>query len=105
MHNPYNLYKRPTTKKNRYIFYVKFYDPEGNRLTAMSSGQTSRAAAEVWAHEQLKKGIITTEKNITFGKYAEDWSVTASVKEDRRRGSLQGCTLSSRIRMLRMTCY
>jgi len=72
-HKPFNIYKRPATKKNKYIFYVQFYDEEGNRLTAISSGQTSRAAAEVWAHEQLKKGIITTEKNITFGKYTQDW--------------------------------
>jgi hypothetical protein len=65
-HKPFNVYKRPTTKKKKYVYYIQFYDEEGNRLTAKSSGQSSRAAAEAWAHEQLKKGIITTEKNITF---------------------------------------
>lgn len=72
-HKPFHLYKRSTTKKNMFIYYVQFYDEDGNRLTARSTGQNSKAAAETWAYEQLKKGIIVTEKNITFGKYAENW--------------------------------
>jgi hypothetical protein len=66
-HKPFNLYKRPTTKNNRYIYYVQFYDEDGNRLGARSTGQTSKTAAEEWAYAQLQKGIIVTEKNITFG--------------------------------------
>ena len=72
-HKPFHLYKRPTTRNNKHIYYVQFYDEDGNRLTARSTGQKSKAAAETWAYEQLKKGIIATEKNITFGKYAENW--------------------------------
>lgn len=72
-HKPFNIYKRPTTKKNKHIYYVQFYDEEGNRLPGRSSGQTSKAAAETWAHEQLKRGIITPQKEISFGKYAEAW--------------------------------
>ena len=72
-HKPFHLYKRPTTKKNKCIYYVQFYDEDGNRLTARSTGHASKAAAETWSFEQLKKGIIATEKNITFGKYAENW--------------------------------
>jgi hypothetical protein len=44
-------------------------------MTARSTGQTSKAAAETWAFEQLKKGFIVTEKNINFGRYAQDWWV------------------------------
>jgi hypothetical protein len=72
-HKPFNLYKRSTTKNNKFIYYVQFYDESGNRMTTRSTGQTGKAAAETWAFEQLKKGLIVTEKNITFGKYAEDW--------------------------------
>jgi integrase len=72
-HKPFSIYKRPTTKKTKHIFYVQFYDDDGNRLPGRSSGQTSRAAAETWAHEQLKKGLISPQKDITFGKYAEQW--------------------------------
>lgn len=74
-HKPFNVYKRPTKKKNKHIYYVQFYDDEGNRLPGRSSGQSSRAAAETWAHAQLKKGIISPLKDITFGKYAKDWWV------------------------------
>ena len=45
-HRPFNLYKRPTTKNGKYIYYVQFYDEYGNRLTALSTGQTSKAAAD-----------------------------------------------------------
>jgi len=72
-HKSFHLQKRPTIKKNKFIYYVQFYDEYGNRLTARSSGQTSKAAAEVWAVEQIKKGTITNTRDITFGKYAENW--------------------------------
>lgn len=72
-HRAFNLYKRPTTKNGKFIYYVQFYDEYGNRLTARSTGQTSKAAAENWAYEQLHRGVITTEKNITFEKFADPW--------------------------------
>ncbi len=72
-HRPFNLYKRPTIKNGKFIYYVQFYDEYDNRLIALSTGQSSKAAAENWAYDKLNKGIITTEKNITFEKFAEDW--------------------------------
>ncbi len=69
-HKPFNLYKRPATKNNKYTWYVRFYDEEGNRLAGRSTGQTSKSAAETWSYEQLKRGLIASQKNITFGKYA-----------------------------------
>lgn len=72
-HKLFHLYKRPTTKNNKYIYYVQFYDEDGNRLTARSTGQTSKAAAETWAFEELRKGLIATKKNITFKQFAQDW--------------------------------
>lgn len=73
-HKPFNLYRRPT-RNGKCIYYVQFYDDTGKRLTAKSTGQTSKAAAESWAYEQLKNGHIITKKNITFGQYARDWWV------------------------------
>jgi len=72
-HKPYNLYKRPTKKPGKYIYYVQFYDETGNRLSAKSTNQVSKSAAETWAIEQIKRGLITSPKNITFGQYAQDW--------------------------------
>ena len=74
MHKSYSLHKRPS-KKYKQIYYCQFYDEDGNRLTAQSTGQTSKSAAEVWAQEQIKKGVISPQKDITFGKYAEPWWV------------------------------
>jgi hypothetical protein len=65
-HKPFNLYKRPTTKKGKIVYYVRFYDEEGNRLPGRSTGQTSKSAAETWAIEQLRKGIITATYNFNF---------------------------------------
>jgi len=70
-HRPFNLYKRLNIKNGKFIYYVQFYDEYGNRLTARSTGKTSKAAAENWAYEQLNRGIITTEKKIIFEKFVE----------------------------------
>ena len=89
-HKPFNLYKRPTTKKNKITWYVRFYDEEGNRFAGRSTGQTSKSAAESWAHEQLKKGVIPTEKNISFGKFVESfwiWGKCHYVKIRLTRGA------------------
>ena len=69
---PFNLYKRPS-KKYRYLWHVRFYDEEGNRLAGRSTGQTSKSVAETWSHEQLKRGLVSPPKDITFGRYAENW--------------------------------
>jgi integrase len=42
-------------------------------MTARSTGQASKTAAEAWAIDQLRRGLITFKKNITFGQYAADW--------------------------------
>jgi integrase len=75
MKKPFTLYKRPTKKKNRYIYYIQFRDAEGNRLTAVSSGQTSKSAAEVWAYEKLKEGSIKSLKDPMFSIFAQNWFV------------------------------
>ena len=63
-------------KKGKPVFYVRFRDPETDkRLTAMSSGKHSKQGAEMWAIEQVKKGLITNKSNMTFDQYAENWWV------------------------------
>lgn len=69
---PFGLLKRRTLTKGKYIYYVRFYDENGKRTTAMSTGQTSKSAAETWVVEYLKKGGKPSKQS-TFGKYAEDW--------------------------------
>jgi integrase len=69
-HSHFNLHKRHT-KGGKLIYYVQFYDEEGNRLTARSSGQSSKAAAKNWAEEQWKQGNIYSHKDITLDQYVE----------------------------------
>ncbi len=68
---PFSIYKRLVGRKKRLVFYVQFRDENGKRLSAISSGQSSRAAAETLAIELLKNGTIPTKAHLTFGKYAE----------------------------------
>ena len=79
-HKPYNLYKRATTKSNKYIYYCQFYDESGKRSTAISTGQTSKAAAENWAIEQMNKGFIVKKRNVTLVQYAKDWWIWGKCK-------------------------
>lgn len=72
---PFSLYKRPTTKKNKFIYYVQFRGDDGKYMTGMSTGETSKAAAANWANEYLKEGYNPKTRNLTFKKYAESWWV------------------------------
>ena len=74
-HKLYYLHKRPTTKTRKYIYYVQFYDEYGNRLPAKSTGQMTKSAAESWCQVQLKKGMIPSQKRVSFEKWVEDWWV------------------------------
>ena len=90
-HKLFHLHRRPTTKTKKSIFYCQFYDEYGNRMTAVSTGQTSRAAAETWAYEQLKKGVIAPEKNLTFEQWVKkegwwDYERCTYVRSKRARG-------------------
>lgn len=71
----FSVQKRPTTKNNKFKFYVQFRDENGKYGTAVSSGQTSRSAAEAWAAEQLMNKNIPTKRGLTLNKYSENWWV------------------------------
>jgi integrase len=61
-------------KTGRPIYYVQFPGENGTRTTALSTGQTSKTAAENWAREFLRKGgSLPTQGRLTFAQYAEKW--------------------------------
>lgn len=73
---PYSLNKRPTTEKNRFIYYVRFRNPEtGVYLSAVSSGMTNKPAASNWADDQIRRGkiILPGKRNVTFDDFARDF--------------------------------
>jgi hypothetical protein len=78
---PYSVQKRPTVKKSRKIYYVKFRDPEtGLYMSAVSSGKTNRSDACNWADDQLRTGAFNQVRiEITFAEYAKDfWNYQVS---------------------------
>ena len=72
-HKPFSLHKRPATKKP--IYYVQFYDESGQRLGAISTGMTSKSAAEGWAYNYLKEGKVQSKRTLSFEQYAKDFFI------------------------------
>lgn len=52
--SPFSVQERKTPKGKK-VFYVQFRGPDGAYLSAKSSGQTSRRAAETWAEAEFRK--------------------------------------------------
>lgn len=82
---PFTLHKRPTVSSNRYVYYAQFRDDCGRRLTAVSTGQTSKAAAERWAIQRLRSGTIPIRSNLTFDRFAKPWFVWDQCSYIRRK--------------------
>jgi len=77
--------------KKGVTYYIRFNNSDGTLLPARSSGQRTKAAAETWAYEQLKEGIIGKDKDITFFEYARDfwqWDKCEYVKSKLVRGKM-----------------
>jgi integrase len=74
---PFTLYRRSTSKKNRYLYYAKIKEELGEYR--VSTGCTSRAAAENWVlkhlaeREEEKKRNKQKRKQLTFGEFAKDF--------------------------------
>jgi len=74
MAKPFYLHKRTTKRKGRPVYYVQFRGEGGARSSAISTGQTSKGAAEAWAIDFLRKGgSLPTQGRMTFEQYAADW--------------------------------
>ncbi len=53
---------------------MQFPGENGTRSTALSTGQTSRTAAETWTRDFLRKGgSLPAQGRLTFEQYAADW--------------------------------
>jgi len=76
MNSTFTFYKRHTNKKNVHIYYVRFRDPDtGERLAGLSTGCTSKGAAQNWAMEYLASGRLVRKSNMKFGDFAKDWFI------------------------------
>lgn len=73
MTQPFTVFRRPTTKKKKYVYYAQFRDARGRRTTAVSTGKTTKAEALAWAQEQYASGNRLRTKCPTLGEYGEPW--------------------------------
>jgi len=73
---PFQVFSRKIARSRQrkpiVVFYYRIWNGS-QRSSARSTGQTSRAAAESWVHEQLKAGSLSPRKNPTFKDYAAKW--------------------------------
>ena len=74
--SPYSIQKRPTSKKNRFIYYAKFRDPETEEYqSAISTGCTRRDDAIRWCEERLRNGI-SAKARIRLSEYVQGfWDI------------------------------
>ena len=70
--HPYSIHSRPTTKKNKRIYYAVFRDASGQYGTAVSTGCTRRDDALRWCEARLQKAKETME-NIKFVVAQNEW--------------------------------
>jgi integrase len=73
---PFSLNRRPTTKKNRFIYYCRFRDPETQAYrSAVSTGYSRRDDAVCWAEEKLRQAEETIDST-TFATYSDGfWDI------------------------------
>jgi len=73
MRKSYYLHKRPR-KSGKPVYYMQVPGENGTRSTAISTGQTSKTAAEHWAQDFLRKGgSLPTQGRLTFEQFSENW--------------------------------
>ena len=80
---PYSLHTRPTSKRNRPIYYAVFRDETGAYGSAVSTGCTRKDDAVRWCESALRKRK-EQHANITFVQYADGfWRKDAPFATDR----------------------
>jgi len=68
----YTLYSRPS-KSGGKIWYYMTYTPDGVRTGGKSTWCESKTAARNYCDDLLKRGLLYTGINQTFGQYALGW--------------------------------
>lgn len=66
------MYQR-LSKKSGKIWYYKTYTPDGVLTYGKTTGCTSKTAAPDFCDDLLRRGMLYTGINQTFGQYARGW--------------------------------
>ena len=87
MRAPYYLHRRQSASDSkRHIYYVQFVDASGHRGSAVSTGCTTRAAAERWAQERVAKGATVQPTLEDFAARFFDWQTSAWIRRQHAKG-------------------
>ena len=72
---PFSVYRRRTKKKGSFVFYCRFRGEDGKYSSALSTGQSSRAAAANWADAKLKAGsvLIPGKRGVLFSAFTNNF--------------------------------
>ncbi len=73
MSQPYTVFRRKTRRKKRFIYYAQFRDADGRRMTAVSTGKTTKAEALAWAQAQHAAGLAGRKRCPRLAQFAENW--------------------------------
>ncbi len=87
MRAAFNLYKRQSAKDaKKHTYYVQFVDSSGHRSSAVSTGCTTRAAAERWARERVTKGAVVQPTLEDFAARFFDWETSSWIRKQHKKG-------------------
>lgn len=75
MYSQFTIYPRKSKTRGK-IYYVRFREPDsGERLSGVSSGQTTKKAANNWAIKQISSGKIARKSHLNFSKFTKNWFI------------------------------
>ena len=69
----FDIYRRPSKKSNTVYYYYRVILSDGTRLSAKSTGKTSRSAARKYCEDLYKKGDLVPHTGVLFETYARSW--------------------------------
>lgn len=72
--DPFTLYTRET-KIGKKVFFYRFYDEDGKRTSGKTTGTTVKSVAIAYVNDLIRNGLLSTNRDITFETYSENWWV------------------------------
>ena len=71
---PYSLLKR-VMPSGKVVYYYRYYDNNGKRTTAKSTGQSTKSAAKTYVEGLIKNGLLSSFADKTLKEYTKTWWV------------------------------
>ena len=86
--SPSSLTKRPTSRKNRGVFYAQFRNETGAYRSALSTGRSNRDDAVRWCEQRLKDPR-QTQTGITFKDDEKGFGIAQFMRGKQNRSRIR----------------